>query len=143
MGLENNIDEFNQCAAIVLRMLHDAFPIPRELNSSKLQLFNEPDRSLSVFEDISPGSGDPKNLMGKFTAYMWTIEFLIQEGLIRNVQKEKEKELLESHDRGAFRPRGVSLVFPRVVLTANGLAMLNVTPKILKGQPLTEVAPLV
>jgi hypothetical protein len=138
MGVQDNMEDFAKCAGVVLNLLYDAFPVPTKLDSNNLQSPEEKKR-LRIYADHPTGrvDNDPK-IEQSLNVYRWTIQFLIHEGFIRDTHEErmdKVQRYTGSGQLGAASAR----IFPAVVLTAKGLAILDKVPDVIKGQPLSLI----
>lgn len=137
--METNIDEFNQCAAIVLKQLYDSFPVPMKLDAWNVQEASETSRTLKTYADHPKGSAElSPDVARSLAIYRWTIQFLIHEGFIRDMAEERNRKLQEFHGNAPLNAPA-NPVFESLALTAKGLTMLNAMPKAIQGHPLTFI----
>lgn len=105
MNTSANIKVFNQVAAKVLVLLHDAFPSP--INIDPLIVGTD----IVLEEKYGPDSAEHKHLL---TAAEATVQFLIDEKFIRVAAGPRYLEV-----------RG----FQNIVLTSKGFSLLQKTPE--------------
>lgn len=145
MTERENIDDFNKCAAFVLSSLYDNFPVPTGINCHSLQDADDPERILTVENDRRSGEPNPEkdnlHLVSKvdeveliLNRYTWTVQFLIREKYIHDLDIER-KLLIQNFRGNAPIPTENSFIFPKLVLTAKGLAILNGIPESINGSP--------
>jgi hypothetical protein len=105
MSVQPNIDRFNKAALLVFDKLYQAFPVPMELNASKIAMDTLPADATfdESFQSIEP--------------VFYTIEFLQKEGFI-----EYGEQTLDGSS------------FLRARLTSKSLALLGQTPSALEPQ---------
>ena len=135
---QNNMEDFAKCAGVVLNRLYDAFPVPTKLDSYNLQSPDEENR-LRIYADHPKGTADnDPEVERALSVYRWTIQFLIHEGFIQDIHEgrmDKVQRFTGSGQLGA----AASPIFPSVVLTAKGLAVLDKVPEVIQGQPVSLI----
>jgi hypothetical protein len=127
MTERNNIESFNSCTAVVLSSLYDSFPVPIQLDSWQLQPKNATNKSLFIYSDRSQEGADEETVDSALKIYRWTIQFLIHEGFIKDLNDER-LEKIQRYNGNAPIGAPAAPVFPSVALTAKGLALLNAVP---------------
>jgi hypothetical protein len=137
MSQLNNIEEFNKCAAVVLEKLYDSFPVPVELDAHRLQEFEDEHRALRVSEDQPQGLVfNDSEIEEILCIYHSTIQFLIDEGFVRDVHREHLDKLMQASGELWFADNmSKPAIFPKLVLTAKGLTVLNKVPPVIEGKP--------
>lgn len=137
--METNIDEFNECTAVVLKQLYDAFPVPIKLDAWNLQQQSDERRTLKTYGDHPEGSAElSPDVTRSLSIYRWAIQFLIHEGFIRDIAEERNRKLQEFRGNAPLAA-SASPIFESVVLTARGLSILNATPKAIQGPSQTFI----
>jgi len=105
MSIPTNIKVFNQVAAKVLVLLHDAFPTPTNIDPHIVGM------DIVLEEKYDSDSAEHKHLV---TAAEATVQFLIDENFIRVAAGPQYLEV-----------RG----FQNIVLTSKGFSLLQRTPE--------------
>lgn len=138
MTEENNISDFNLCTAFVLKQMYDAFPVPVSLNTGFLQPADDPNRVLAVYSE-GPGRGETdERQQHSVNVYCWAVHFLIREGFIHDLHKERMAEIQSRNGNAPLGP-AASSIFKSLVLTAKGLAALDAMPKTIQGPPISFI----
>ncbi|TBW31898.1 hypothetical protein E0E54_20750 [Azotobacter chroococcum] len=124
---QKNIASFNSCAAVVLSSLYDSFPVPTQLDSWSLQPKDAANKTLSIYSDHRNEELESNEIDENLRVYRWTIQFLIHEGFIRDLDEERLEKIQRYNGNAPIRAPAAP-IFPALALTAKGLALLNAIP---------------
>ncbi|MDX8396253.1 MAG: hypothetical protein R8K22_07570 [Mariprofundaceae bacterium] len=122
----SRMNDFKLCAGFVMAYLYDAFPIPITLDSHSIQRHLEKSGLIVAQTNRSMLENTP-GLETALLSHQWAVQFLEDEGLIRNTMREKHRLQYE------LDPKSVS-VFNLTkagkgdyTLSLNGLSILERT----------------
>ncbi len=126
------MEDFEKCASYVLNRLYEDFPRPVKFHTYSMQDDQE-NKTLYHYGDRTEPNETESRIDEAIRNYSWTLSFLVFEGIIRDIERENLKHVVDYAGSKVRAPRASSLG-GSYALTAKGLSILNATPTVLNGE---------